>query len=139
MDNFMAIATDAIRQAGAIPVRKGRICLVSSRSGKRWVIPKGCMEPGKSTGETALQEAWEEAGLTGILDGQPVGSYVYEKFGSQHHVTVFVMRVTEEAEEFPERTQRERTWHTPAQALEQVDDQGLKEVLRVAIKERKLN
>jgi len=139
MDYFMAIVTDSIRQAAAIPVRKGRICLVSSRSGKRWVIPKGCLEPGKTTGEIALQEAWEEAGLTGVLDNQPVGSYVYEKFGSQHHVTVFLMQVTEEAEEFPERSFRERCWHTPAQALERVEDQGLREVLRVAIKERKLS
>jgi len=133
----MAIAIDSIPQAAAIPVRKGRLCLVTSRSGKRWIIPKGCMEPGKSTGEIALQEAWEEAGLTGVLDKHPVGSYVYEKLGAQHHVTVFLMRVTDECEEYPERSQRERAWLTPAQALDQVEEQGLKEVLRVAIKERK--
>ena len=135
----MAIAIDSIPQAAVIPVRKGRLCLVTSRSGKRWIIPKGCMEPGKSTGEIALQEAWEEAGLTGVLDKHPVGSYVYEKLGAQHHVTVFLMRVTDESEEYPERAQRDRTWLTPAQALDQVDDQGLKEVLRMAMKERNLS
>jgi 8-oxo-dGTP pyrophosphatase MutT (NUDIX family) len=133
----MALATDSIAQAAAIPVRRGRICLVTSRSGKRWVIPKGCLEPGKSTGEIALQEAWEEAGLTGVLDKQPVGSYVYEKFGAPHHVTVFMMHVTDEQDEYPEHLFRERVWLTPSQALERIDDPGLKDILRLAIKKRK--
>src|SRR5262245_41164227 len=68
-----------LRQAAVIPVRDGQVCLVSSRSGKRWVVPKGCMEPGKTAGEVALLEAWEEAGLLGRLAPEPVGSYVYEK------------------------------------------------------------
>src|ERR1041385_8682014 len=98
----MPTSTDLIRQAAAIPVKAGQVCLVSSRSGKRWVIPKGCMEPGKTAGEVALLEAWEEAGLVGLLDPVPVGSYVYEKAGQTCHVIVFVMRVTEAAENYPE-------------------------------------
>ncbi|MFL5243143.1 MAG: NUDIX hydrolase [Gemmataceae bacterium] len=135
----MAIAIDTIPQAAAIPVRKGRICLVTSRTSKRWIVPKGCMEPGKSSGEIALQEAWEEAGLTGVLDKEPVGSYVYEKFGAPHHVTVFLMHVTDEADEYLERGQRERLWLSPQQALDRVEDQGLQRVLRAAIKRQKLS
>ena len=41
---------------------------ITSRNGKRWVIPKGWIDPGQTAGETALQEAWEEAGLTGALE-----------------------------------------------------------------------
>src|ERR1700736_677932 len=91
----MAIDSNSIRQAAAIPIRGGQICLVTSRSGKRWVVPKGCIEPGQTAGETALQEAWEEAGLVGSLREQPVGSYQYEKCGIVCHVTVFLMHVTE--------------------------------------------
>ena len=132
--NAMAIVTDTILQAAAIPWMDGKICLVTSRSGKRWVIPKGCFEPGKTSGEIALQEAWEEAGLVGTLQGQPVGSYLYEKFGNPHHVTVFNMRVTDATEDWPERTMRERSWLTMRQALDRIEDLGLREIIRVALR-----
>jgi len=69
----MTDTPDYIRQAAAIPIRSGQICLVTSSSGKRWVIPKGMIEPGTTAGQIALQEAWEEAGLVGVLRPEPVG------------------------------------------------------------------
>src|SRR5437870_3192156 len=92
---LMSALPGLIYQAAAIPLKNGRICIVRSSSGKRWVVPKGCQEPGKSFGEIALQEAWEEAGLVGALDPEPVGSYLYDKWGGTCHVTVFLMEVTE--------------------------------------------
>jgi 8-oxo-dGTP pyrophosphatase MutT (NUDIX family) len=124
-----------VRQAAAIPIRDGQVCLVTSRSGKRWVIPKGCLEPGKTAGEIALQEAWEEAGLLGLLSPEPVGSYLYEKFGNNHFVTVFVMQVTDATEDWPEHDLRERVWLDPAQALERIDDKGLQEIIRGVVAE----
>jgi 8-oxo-dGTP pyrophosphatase MutT (NUDIX family) len=118
-----------IYQAAAIPLKKGRLCLVTSSSGKRWVIPKGCMEPGKTEGQIALQEAWEEAGLVGILEREPVGSYVYEKWGSQCHVTVFLMHVTGTAEEWPEKLLRQRCWLKPVEAIARIEDPGLRDLL----------
>src|ERR1700736_6441219 len=109
-DPEMAILPGLIRQVAVIPLRNGQVCLVSSRSGKRWVVPKGCMEPGKTAGEVALQEAWEEAGLVGVLDPDPIGSYFYEKDGLTFHVLVFLMEVTKEAADWPERSFRERRW-----------------------------
>src|SRR5262245_57865061 len=119
-----------IRQAGVIPVKNGQVCLVTSRSGKRWVVPKGCMEPGKTAGELALQEAWEEAGLMGLLQPEPVGSYVYEKDGSTCHVTLFLLQVSGAADAYPESGIRQRVWLTFAQALLRVEDPGLRELLR---------
>jgi 8-oxo-dGTP pyrophosphatase MutT (NUDIX family) len=124
------MASDSIRQAAAVPIKSGQLCLVTSRSGKKWVIPKGCLEPGKTASEIALQEAWEEAGLTGVLQSEPVGSYLYEKFGSVHHVIVFVMRVTDVAESWPEDAWRERSWVAFDDALELIDDRGLREIVR---------
>ncbi|HZY89473.1 MAG TPA: NUDIX hydrolase [Gemmataceae bacterium] len=128
----MPITPGLVRQAAAIPVKGERVCLITSRSGKRWVIPKGCLEPGKTSGEIALQEAWEEAGLVGVLQPEPVGSYVYEKAGLTCHVTVFLMQVTEVARQWPEEEVRERVWLTFAQALQRVEEPALRELIRGA-------
>lgn len=119
-----------VRQAGVVATKDGLVCLVTSSSGKRWVIPKGCMEPGKSSGEIALQEAWEEAGLVGILRKEPLGSFVYEKFGSRYHVIVFHMRITEVAQQWPESQLRQRSFLNPKVALARLDDAGLRDIIR---------
>src|SRR5260370_37304132 len=106
----MAITPGTLQQAAAIPVRLGQVCLISSRSGKRWVVPKGCMEPGKTASEVALQEAWEEAGLAGIIRPEPIGSYVYEKDGATCHVIVFLLEVTDAVDSYPESALRQRIW-----------------------------
>ncbi len=130
---MMQTSLDVIRQAAAIPLRDGLLCVVTSRSGKRWVVPKGCLEPGKTSGEIALQEAWEEAGLTGVLEPEPIGSYLYSKTGFTYHVTVFVMTVTDAAEDWPESMMRERTWLTRSQALLQIEEPGLRDLIRGAV------
>lgn len=107
--------------------------MVSSRSGKRWVVPKGCLEPGKTAAEIALQEAWEEAGLAGVLQPEPIGSYLYEKAGSTCHVTIFLMNVTDVAEHWPEDAVRQRCWLNAAQALQRIEDAGLRELIREAM------
>src|SRR6516164_11812778 len=113
----MANVPGLVRQAGAVPLKSGQVCLVTSRSGKRWVVPKGCLEPGKTAAEIALQEAWEEAGLVGILQPDPIGTYLYEKAGFTCHVTIFLMNVTDMADRWPEYDFRERCWLNIHQAL----------------------
>jgi 8-oxo-dGTP pyrophosphatase MutT (NUDIX family) len=117
---------DALRQSGVIPVSEGRVCLVTSSSGKRWIIPKGMIDPGHTAGEGALIEAWEEAGLLGVLRPEPIGSYLYEKYGRLHHVVVFVLEVTEAVSDWPERNIRRREWVSPEKAAERVVESGLK-------------
>jgi 8-oxo-dGTP pyrophosphatase MutT (NUDIX family) len=128
----MPIIDDEIRQAAALPVRDGEVCLVTSRNGKRWVAPKGCMEPGKTAGEIALQEAWEEAGLVGLLEPEPIGSYVYQKDGFTCHVIVFLMEVTSEAATWPEQSFRQRRWLSVAKAADRVADPGLRALIEGA-------
>jgi len=130
MANASGNASGFVRQAAALPVKNGRICIVTSSNGKRWVIPKGLIEPGQTAGEAALQEAWEEAGLVGVLQPEPIGSFLYEKWSGTCHVTVFLMQVTEVAQDWPERSLRQRTWVSPVGALERIDDVGLTELLR---------
>jgi 8-oxo-dGTP pyrophosphatase MutT (NUDIX family) len=118
-----------VRQAAALPLRNGRVCLVTSSNGKRWVIPKGLIEVGQTAGETALQEAWEEAGLVGALRPEPIGSFLYEKWCGVCHVTVFAMDVTEMKQDWPERAHRQRIWTTPDGAIARIDDPGLVDIL----------
>ena len=54
-------------QAGVIPFRHKRngieICLIRDKGGKKWKIPKGFVDSGETVRQTALKEAWEEAGI----------------------------------------------------------------------------
>jgi 8-oxo-dGTP pyrophosphatase MutT (NUDIX family) len=132
----MAITPGTLQQAAAIPVRLGQVCLITSRNGKRWVVPKGCLEPGKTASEIALQEAWEEAGLVGVLQPEPIGSYLYDKSGITCHVVVYLLHVTQIADNFPEETFRERVWVSPSLALARIEDRGLRELIRGAVTPR---
>jgi 8-oxo-dGTP pyrophosphatase MutT (NUDIX family) len=129
----MPIPGEPHRQAAALPLRRGRVCLITSRNGKRFVIPKGWIDPGQTAGETALQEAWEEAGLVGSLGREPIGSYLYEKEGETYHVTVFVMKVTSVAQDWPERSFRQRSWVSPTGFFDRIEDVGLADLFRQAV------
>src|SRR3954468_10712936 len=118
-----------VNKAGAVPAYEGRLCMVTSRTGRGGGFPKGQIDPGHTPGEAALVEAWEEAGLVGTLDPEPVGNYVYEKFSLPHHVLVYRMRVVEVRDDWPERGQRERAWVTLAEAVERSEEPTLRELL----------
>jgi 8-oxo-dGTP pyrophosphatase MutT (NUDIX family) len=122
-------AAPTIAQAAAIPMEDGRICLVKSSSGRGWVIPKGHIEPGQTAREAALQEAWEEAGVRGVLEDAPVDSYQYEKNGAIYHVVVFLMHVTEAAATWPEDHRRTRRWIRPHEIEHFVQVAGMRRVL----------
>ncbi len=130
----MPNGTEYIRQAAAIPIQGGRICLITSSNGKRWVIPKGLIEVDQSAGQTALQEAWEEAGVVGVLQPHPVGAYLYEKYGGTCHVTVFALHVTEVSDNWPERDLRQRTWVRLPGALQRIEDEGLRDLILAAMR-----
>ncbi|HSQ55780.1 MAG TPA: NUDIX hydrolase [Gemmata sp.] len=119
-----------MNQTGVIPVLNGRLCMVTSRSGRRWVFPKGVIEERHTPREAGLIEAWEEAGLEGTLDPEPVGSYVYEKLEQAHHVLVFRMRVVKAHDTWPEQELRNREWVSVAEAIERTEEKGLRELLR---------
>jgi len=119
-----------VRQAAVVAVDDGRVCMVTSRNGRRWVVPKGQIDAGHTPGEAALVEAWEEAGLVGVLDPEPVGSYVYEKLGRDHHVLVYRMLVTEARDHWPESAVRQRLWLSPDDAIDRIDEPGLRDLVR---------
>jgi 8-oxo-dGTP pyrophosphatase MutT (NUDIX family) len=113
-----------------LPVRAGRICLVTSRRGNHLVVPKGCLEPGRTAEQIAVQEAWEEAGLIGLLHSGPIGSYGYEKGGARFEVVLFLMDVTTVVKDWPESRRRSRHWLRPADAVARIRVRGLRKLIR---------
>jgi 8-oxo-dGTP pyrophosphatase MutT (NUDIX family) len=119
----------AVEQAAVLPVRDGKVCLVTSSNGARWVIPKGMIDKGHSPAEAAAIEAWEEAGLFGSLSELPLGKFEYEKEKRMHTVTVFLMTVTEIEVNWPEQF-RQREWVEPAIAVKRLKEPGLKKLVQ---------
>lgn len=129
----------ARRQAAALPlIGHGpalRLVMVTSRETRRWVLPKGWIEPREAPARTAAREAFEEAGLQGDAEDQPLGAYAYPKrLGSgavlATEVLVFRLRVTRLLRDWPERRERERRLFTPGAAAALVAEPGLAELLR---------
>lgn len=121
------------RQSGVIPLRKkgGRrhVLLITSRRRKRWVIPKGIVEPEMTPAASAAKEAWEEAGLRGRLSKSRLGRYRYEKWGGTCTVDVYVMKVDAIAKSWPE-AERTRRWVPLDEAARLVEEPGLRRLLR---------
>jgi 8-oxo-dGTP pyrophosphatase MutT (NUDIX family) len=121
------------RQSGAVPfrVREGAIevLLITSMSRERWIIPKGIVEPGLTPAASAAEEALEEAGVRGELAG-PVGRFELRKWGGVCTVEVFLLRVTDIDERWPESDVRQRRWVAAAEAPAQVQNDGLRAILQ---------
>ena len=112
--------SSTVDSAAAVPyrIRDGQleICLITTRS-RLWGIPKGLVDPDDSPETTALKEAEEEAGLLGHLVGEALGTYSYEKEGSELTVQVFLMQVERTLEHWDEAEFRERKWVEADEAL----------------------
>ena len=111
--------------------------LITSRDTGRWIVPKGWPIEGLDDSGAALQEAWEEAGVSKARIGDtPIGSYCYEKGmrdgGSVPIKTqVYLTKVQDLADRYPEVKQRKRAWFAPEKAAELVDEPELKDLLRI--------
>jgi 8-oxo-dGTP pyrophosphatase MutT (NUDIX family) len=53
------------RSSGGLVVRGTSILLISTQSGRRWQLPKGHIEAGETSEQTAVREVREETGVTG--------------------------------------------------------------------------
>jgi 8-oxo-dGTP pyrophosphatase MutT (NUDIX family) len=124
-----------IVQSAAIPYRYDadgelEILLVTSRKSWRWVFPKGHVRPGMGGHSSAAKEAFEEGGVIGRTEAEPVANYVWKKRSAPKdevcRVTVYPMAVMTEAPVWPEMRQRERRWATISDALKLVETKKLR-------------
>ncbi|WP_425041094.1 NUDIX hydrolase [Primorskyibacter sp. S187A] len=130
---------DLRTQFGALCYRivkdKPQILLITSRTTKRWILPKGWPMSDVTPAQAAATEAWEEAGVKGRAFEQCLGLYSYLKTNEDAPdlpcaVLVYPVRVKKLAEEFPERAERKRKWFSPKKASLQVAEPELKAILK---------
>lgn len=126
-------------QVAALPVRTAadgttEVLMVTSRDTGRWVIPKGWPMAGKKDWDAAAIEAMEEAGVTGAVESDALGTYTYFKRQSRHfdliEVVVYRLKVKKQLSDWPERRERRARWFRPSLAAELVQEPGLSGILR---------
>lgn len=126
-------------QIAALPIRRSptgepELLLVTTRTTRRWIVPKGWPIKGKKNHEAAAIEAREEAGVIGKAHKKPAGRYIYWKRMNDHFVlckvALYILDVERRLEKWAEHNQRLSHWFTLEDAAEIVDDPGLKAAIR---------
>jgi len=125
------------QQYAALPFRcteRGmEVLLLTSRGTRRWVIPKGWPMRKLTPAAAAAREAYEEAGLEGTIQDEPVGRYRYAKTampgGLAIEVSVFLLRVDRQLDHWPEQSERETRWFSPEAAAALVAEPELAALL----------
>lgn len=130
------------KQSAAIPFRRNaakelEILLVTSRRKGRWVLPKGTVR-GMLPHATAAREAFEEAGVLGIISRQAIGVYHHSKKSSAGDVEnvlvqAFPLFVNTLLCTWPEMATRRRQWMHASLAAEAVNDHEIKAVLETFV------
>ena len=104
--------------------------VVSSSTGKHWILPKGHIEQGESPRKAALRELREEAGVVGkIIQAGPVQSYTMKN--EDVIVQYFVVQFTKMKQADENRTLR---WEPQKKALEILSFEEGKQALRESLK-----
>lgn len=115
---------------------KRKVLLVTSRDTGRWIVPKGWLVDGLDAKGSAVQEAWEEAGVKPArVSKTAIGSFDYDKrlkggLPVPVEAQVYAIEVGDVANDFPEADERRRAWVSPEEAARMVSEPGLQELLR---------
>lgn len=127
-------------QYGALPYRLRKdgqleFLLVTSRTTRRWIIPKGWPMGERPPHKVAAREAEEEAGVEGRIGKRAVGHYHYDKLLANGatavcRVDVFALEVKKQHSTWPERKRRERRWVSVEEAASLISDAELAPLLR---------
>jgi 8-oxo-dGTP pyrophosphatase MutT (NUDIX family) len=118
-------------QYAALPYRlmgksRTEVMLVTSLGTRRWIIPKGWPQKGRAPHHSAAREAFEEAGVEGVIDRRAVGSFPYQKRLKNGgvvdcEVEVYALRVLHQNKQWPESRQRQVKWVSVKEAAETVE------------------
>jgi len=127
-------------QYGALPYRITKagmleVLLITSRTRRRWIIPKGWPIKGRKPSKSAAREAYEEAGVCGKISAKPIGRFVYDKVRDEDgravpcEVVVFGLKVNRQLKTWPEANERELRWLLPGDAEALTDEEGLRPLI----------
>lgn len=119
-----------LNEAGEVEV-----LILTSRTRRRWIIPKGWPIKGLKPAKSAAREAFEEAGVRGAVSGKPIGRFTYDKQIDEDgrlvacEVTVFPLAVKRQLKVWPEIEQRETRWVAVGEAAALTDEDELRPLL----------
>ncbi len=121
-----------VAQAAAICLRDGagggaEVLLIASRGTGEWWLPKGHIESGETSRDTARREAFEEAGVLGEAEQEVIGSFRYRKplIDAVYCVEVHLLRVQGQAEVVAAGETRRMRWVPLALAARVVGNREL--------------
>ncbi|TCR65666.1 NUDIX hydrolase [Bosea sp. BK604] len=126
-------------QVAALPLRHGadgsvEVLLVTTRTTKRWTVPKGWPIKGLKAHEAAAREAAEEAGVIGKICKRPLAEYLYWKQCADGpilcRVKLFKLRVDRRLDTWPEKAERRQQWFKFSDAADLVGEPGLGAIMR---------
>lgn len=119
------------RQVGAMPyaIVEGQVVvlLITSRKSGRWIFPKGGLIDSLTPWQSAAQEAFEEAGVSGEVEREPIGSYRAARADAGHtlaQVDLYPLRVTQQHDRWPEMANRHRHWALAGEAKRLLNRRG---------------
>ncbi len=129
--------TDVRAQFGALCWRvkndQVQICLITSRTRKRWIIPKGWPMHKQTPANAAATEAFEEAGVAGEAFDICLGVYSYSTPGKVENAPILTMvyplHVTHVHSKWPEKHQRRRKWFSLEKAAKKLSEPALKQIV----------
>jgi 8-oxo-dGTP pyrophosphatase MutT (NUDIX family) len=135
-----AAKTTVVTQVAALPYRVAadgtvEVLLITSRRTHRWIVPKGWPAPhgAASAAKDAAREAFEEAGVSGEIASEPLGTfhYIKQKGGADMpcRVSLFPLKVTRQHRSWPERSAREAKWLPVAEAAAMVGEPELRRLI----------
>ena len=89
----------------------------------------------RTEAEAAAREAYEEAGLRGVVSPRPIGVYTYLKRLPEGRaapcvVRVYALEAREMLQIFPETGQRRAKWFEPEKAAGRVAEHELADLIR---------
>ena len=130
-------------QYGAIPYRRAKdgieIMLITSRSTRRWIVPKGWPLARTPSRDVARLEALEEAGLEGTIGKRRFGFFHYQKRLKDGSVVlcrvdVFAFEVGRQLDNWLERSERKRRWFDAQRAIKLVREDELKALILALVR-----
>jgi 8-oxo-dGTP pyrophosphatase MutT (NUDIX family) len=122
---------NAVLESGVLAFRRDGdgqplVLLISKRRSKKWGIPKGRAEPHLSLHDNAAKEAFEEAGVIGYIAPSSIGMFRAKKSTRDPahkqivEVWLYLLEVTENLPDWPEKEKRTIRWVTCEAAARQL-------------------